>query len=415
MQRKIFALILSITIIFSMISSQLVFLANATVGNNIYTYSDNLLENPGFENGTVSPWGSCYVTGSGTTYTIATDQKRTGNYSMLVNSKSVDYNSPGYPISKIIKQNGNGKYKVSAYIEASGSTPFTAFNLRTYLKGTNLDMRAADDTTPIVASGSYYTAASPSISIDNTAFTLITFEFNIHNAQAVTEANIVFCPGTYATDRIFYVDDMSLCYYGDNSAPADDSLTNSISGTTVDDSNYLSNGGFESGTTGWSTINGGSSSIVSTAGVARSGTHAMLAAPATAYTTPYCTIASIVKAKGDGVYQFGMYVKPASPSAPLPVGLELNLYSNYSGLTINGVLNPTTSRGQSNLFSQRYEGPNITDSSGYTKLTCTVNITGTSNFTTTGSDLYLSVYLPGNTSTYSFYIDSYKSECSEKI
>ncbi len=99
--------------IIALLLTAVIFAGMASV--TVFAESENLIENPSFEDG-IYPW-SAY----GAEAEESTEAQDGDEYSVLVTKREEKHSSIIYDALKIIKYNGAGKYKISAYVKVKGT------------------------------------------------------------------------------------------------------------------------------------------------------------------------------------------------------------------------------------------------------------------------------------------------------
>lgn len=90
----------------------LTFILSVLPGISIFAQTEELLKNPGFEEGDKS-----YITYGQCTYEIASDYARTGEKGLLIKERTSQYGTVAQNIANILTVNGPGKYRATMWVK----------------------------------------------------------------------------------------------------------------------------------------------------------------------------------------------------------------------------------------------------------------------------------------------------------
>jgi GH35 family endo-1,4-beta-xylanase len=289
----------------------------------------NLLVNGGFESGTSSWSGQgCSISASSTAHS--------GSGSALTSGRSAAWAGPIQTITAAVASNGQGNYNVSAWIKMVSGSATVRVSIKLVSSG----------------GGTTYPGIQGSAT---TSWSQISGQVNLTWSGTLTTAQL-YLETTSGTTN-FYADDCSIAAVVPN---------------------LLTNGGFESGISGWA----GQGCTIAASTTVHSGSGSVLASSRTgSWAGPIQTITSGVAANGQGNYSVSAWMKMASGSATGSVTIKLVSGAGTTYTLVQGTV--TTSWSQ---------------------------ISGTANLTWSGTLTSADLYLETTSGTTSFYAD----DCSIK-
>lgn len=242
--------------------------------------SGELLNNPGFESGT-SGWF-----GNSSTIAQSTAQVHSGTYSCFVTNRQGKWASSQQNIKTVLLNNGQGYYTCSAWVKMFETT---------------------DRATVIVkindSTGDHY-FSSNYMSVDSTSWNQVIAALNITWTGTLNSAYLYFQTfNSYQAPQVYddmYIDDCSL----------------------VADGGFLSNPGFENGTTGWT---GNNCTIAQSAAQVHRGSYSCLVSNRSGvWAGPRQDIKSYLLANGQRNYIFSTWVKLSQMTDQAAITVEVN-------------------------------------------------------------------------------------------